>query len=76
MRSKAIYICTDSTAARKAVRSYSKIVQECVEKLDNICRKNRLNIVWERGHAEVKGNEMADALTREGSSTQFHGPEP
>ncbi len=28
------------------------------------------------GHAGVKGNEMANALASEGSSTQFHGPEP
>ncbi len=27
------------------------------------------------GHAGVKGNEMTDALAREGSFNQFHGPQ-
>jgi hypothetical protein len=32
--------------------------------------------IWDPGHARVRGNEIADKLTRGDSVQQFVGPEP
>ena len=35
-----------------------------------------MGLYWGPGHAGVRGNEIADKLTRGGSVKRFVGPEP
>jgi hypothetical protein len=36
---------------------------------------NRIQLVWGSGHREIDGNEIADLLTRQGSSDPLTRPE-
>jgi len=35
-----------------------------------------VGLYWVPGHAGVRGNDIADELTRDGSALKFVGPEP
>ena len=79
IRDSIIYICSDSQAALMAIGSVeisSVLVEECSRRLSNIGRQNRVTLVWVPGHQDIVGNESADSLARDGSSTVFTGPEP
>lgn len=74
-----IAILTDSQAAIKALSAYevnSKLVWECLGKLNELGKKNKVTIYWVPGHLGIPGNEKADELARKGSSNNLQGPEP
>lgn len=74
-----INICSDSQAALKAVESWhfsSKLVLECRNALQELSRLNVVTLLWVPGHSNILGNEEADHLAREGSSSPFIGPWP
>ena len=74
-----IGIFSDSQAALLALKSAkceSKLVWECIAKLRELSRQNRVMLFWVPGHRGIDGNESADSLARQGSAQQFIGPEP
>jgi hypothetical protein len=76
---KHVSICSDNLAALKAlgaVRTTSPLVRQCQEVLNDISARHALGLYWVPGHAGVRGNEIADRLTRSGSASGFVGPEP
>jgi hypothetical protein len=76
---KYISICSDSQAALKAlraVRTISPLVRQCQEALEDISTRYAVGLYWVPGHAGVRGNETADGLMRNGSASDFVGPEP
>jgi ribonuclease HI len=44
--------------------------------LNDISALHTVRLYWVPGHARVRGNEIADRLTRSGSGQRFIGPEP
>ena len=76
---KHIYICSDSQAVLSALemtRVNSTLMLDCKKALDELCGTNRVTLIWVPSHCGIVGNENADALARNGSSTVFFGPEP
>jgi hypothetical protein len=75
---KYVSICSDSQAALKAIRAVktSPLVRQCQEALENISTRHAVGLYWVPGHAGVRGNETADELARNGSASDFVGPEP
>ncbi|XP_074038066.1 ribonuclease H-like [Leptinotarsa decemlineata] len=78
-KEKTIAIYSDSQAAIKAISSMqvnSKLVWNCLEKLQELGSQNKLSLAWVPGHTGYKGNEEADSLAREGARRSLIGPEP
>lgn len=74
-----IAIFTDSQSAIMALSSYaisSKIVRDCLGKLNEVGKKNKVTLLWVPGHTGVEGNEEANTLAKKGSGSPFIGPEP
>lgn len=74
-----VCICTDSTAAIKAIKATkltSRIVTECVETLEIIARRRPIKVLWVPSHSNIVGNEIADNLAKMGARTIAAGPEP
>lgn len=68
-----ISICSDSQAALKALQSYkisSRLILECRTLLQELAKTNLVSVVWVPGHSNIDGNENADELAREGSSSE------
>jgi hypothetical protein len=75
---QSIYICSDSQAALwalEASRVTLKFVWECQQALCVLSSWNKVVLLSVPGHCGIQGNEEADALAREGSSSPFLGPE-
>ncbi|XP_063975107.1 uncharacterized protein LOC135161459 [Diachasmimorpha longicaudata] len=75
-KGKKIFIFSDSRRALRSILRYeccSKLVSECVERMEEIAVNNRLEVAWIPGHAGIKGNEKADELAKNGSSRAFQG---
>lgn len=53
----------------------SKVVRDCMEELNRLSEVKEISIEWVPGQGLV-GNEKMDELAREGSATEFVGPEP
>lgn len=71
---KKIAICTDSQAALNATSSSvikSKLVRECLCRLNELGTSNSVTLVWVPGHSDVYGNEIADILAKQGSDCHF-----
>jgi ribonuclease HI len=75
---KHLSICSDSQAALKALRAIRMcpLVRQCQEALEDISTRHTVRLYWVPGHAEVRGNETANGLVRNGSASDFVGPEP
>lgn len=74
-----IAIMSDSQAAIKALSSCtisSKLVWNCIEKLNELGEGNHVSLCWVPGHVGIPGNEEADVLAKTGADTPFTGPEP
>ena len=61
--------------ALEAVRT-SPLVRQCQKALNDISGQHVVGLFWVPGHSGVRGNEIADELTRDGSVLRFVGPEP
>ncbi|MBZ5796184.1 RNAse HI domain-containing protein, partial [Burkholderia contaminans] len=76
---KRIDILSDSQAALKAITNpkvTSRLVWECQRELTRLADHNKVTLTWVPGHTGIEGNEKADELARQGSSTPFTGAEP
>ena len=68
---KSINILSDSQAAIRALSSShtnSKVVQNCLQSLNEIASRNSINIIWIPGHDDHAGNCKADELARLGTT--------
>jgi len=76
---KYISICSDSQAVLKvlqAAKTTSPLVRQCQKVLNDISARHTVGLYWVSGHAGVRGNEIADKLTKDGSVQKLVGPEP
>lgn len=76
---KKILICTDSESSIESLSSVkisSRVVDQCFKMLESLSRDNEVILAWVPGHCGVLGNEKADELARNGSNSEFIGPEP
>ena len=74
-----IIILSDSQAGIKALSSTSINsiqVKTIISALNELGKSNSVSVRWVPGHMGVPGNERADELAREGSSTLPIGPPP
>ncbi|KAL5271233.1 hypothetical protein ACHWQZ_G001761 [Mnemiopsis leidyi] len=74
-----IAIFSDSQAVIKALNNpqvKSRMILETINSLNTLGNNNTVSINWIPGHEGVPGNERADELARQGSSTRPVGPEP
>jgi len=66
-----IRICSDSQAALKAlqaVRTTSPLVQQRHKALNDISTRHAVGLYWVPVHAGLRGNDIADELTRDSSA--------
>ena len=78
-RKQEITILSDSQAALKAINSVSinsKLVKECIEKLNKLAKENKVLLHWVPAHQGIEGNEKANNLARKGANTPLTEPEP
>ena len=79
VKDKRILICTDSESSIESLSSVkisSGLVLQCFTALQNLSSDNEVTLTWVPGHSGIPGNEKADELARNGSSTNFIGTEP
>jgi len=60
----------------QVAKTTSPLVRQCQQVLDDISARHAVGLYWVPGHAGVRGNEIADKLTRVGSAQWFVRPEP
>jgi ribonuclease HI len=76
---KYVTICSDSQVALKAlqaIRTMSPLVHQCQKALNDISALHVVGLYWVPGYAGVGSNEIANGLTRGGSTLGFPGPKP
>jgi len=54
----------------------SPFVQQCQKVLNGISTHHSVKIFWVPGHSGIRGNYIADQLTRDDTVHHFVGPEP
>lgn len=47
----------------------SKLVHECLLKLNRLANLNTVKVLWVSGHNGIHGNELADELAKKGTTT-------
>ena len=79
MHDQSIVVLVDSQAAIKALIKCtvtSITVLNCIRNLNQLGKQNHVSIAWIPGHAEVRGNKVAEYVAKSGSKLKIHGPEP
>jgi len=74
-----IAICSDSLAAIKAVSAHKAttgLVVDAMTALQALATFNIVRLIWVPGHCGITGNEKADLLAKQASSSCYIGPEP
>ena len=75
-----IFFFSDSSSSIKALCSLtcsSRLVSATISALNHLCSSNnRVTISWVPSHTNIKGNEAADSLAKQGSSIEPIGPLP
>lgn len=74
-----VNICSDSQGILKALQGYifrSALLLDCWEIMQRASQTTPITLIWIPSHRGFSGNEAADLLAREGSTTPFIGPEP
>lgn len=77
VRDRIIIINSDSQAALKALNNSecrSRLVYDTVIKLNQLGLENKIVLRWVPAHRGYTGNEIADALAKEGANTVSNGP--
>ena len=80
-KNRQIDFFSDSQACIKAIQkttTTSSIVAECKDLLFSVNTNlnTQVRLFWVRGHNNNTGNELADALAKEGACSTFTGPSP
>ena len=59
-------ICSDSQAALKVLQAAKTppLVRQCQQALNDISTRHAVSLYWVRGHAGVRGNEIAASSQR------------
>jgi ribonuclease HI len=76
---KYVSICSDSQATLKALqvaKTTSPMVRQWQKALNDISTRHTVGLYWVPEHAGVRGNEIADKLTRDSSVQKFVGTAP
>ena len=74
-----INLFSDSQASLLALTSTSissRLVLDIADQLNTLGTSHKVELRWVPGHEGVYGNELADELSKEGSSSTPIGPEP
>ena len=74
-----INLFSDSQASLLALTSTSissRLVLDIADQLNTLGTSHKVELRWVPGHEGVHGNDLADELAREGSSSTPIGPEP
>ena len=69
---KNIYIFPDSLSAIKALNQHrisSTTILDCLNRIKDVAANNSVSLNWVPGHSNIPGNEEADGLSREGTTT-------
>ena len=69
---KNIYIFSDSLSAIKALnqlRISISTILDCLNRINEVAVNNSVSLNWVPGHSNIPGNEEADGLSREGTTT-------
>ena len=79
MHNQSIVVLVDSQAAIKSLIKCtvaSITLLKCVRNLNQLDKENHVSIAWIPGREGVHDNEVAGYLTKSGSKSKMHGPEP
>ena len=69
---KNIYIFTDSLSAIKALnqlRISNSTILDCLSRINEVAANNSVSLNWVPGQGNIPGNEVADGLSMEGTTT-------
>jgi ribonuclease HI len=70
---KIIYIFSDSKSSLQALKKKlvtSRMVKKCKETINKLCERAKVELHWIKGHKNHTGNEVADALAKQGTTSQ------
>jgi len=77
-----VSICSDNLAALKVLKAFRptynnvSLVHQCQKALNDISIRHADGLSWVPRHAGIRGNEIADGLSRGGTALRFLEPQP